>query len=1180
MTNKVLSDYFKLHRRYYRSVNLERDVDKSDAVQGYVPTERTLTALQRIFSAFGDLKAHRAWTLTGVYGTGKSAFAHYLLALCAPRESRVAQAARTISNQTFAPNSPEVAAIEAIPQSGFLRAVATAQREPLSWTIARALARGADLFWDGKQKSSPDFLKDLIDWQVEVESGECQVSDQQILKTLKEIVQVAQTDVFLVIDELGKNLEFAAHNQGIQDLYLLQQIAELELNGEHQVYLLGILHQSFAGYSDRLSTVEQSEWTKIHGRFTDIVLTESPSQMTRLIGQAIDHSDATSLAQQEIPIFHSICHQSEAWFDRLRDVFSEREISAKILTEVYPLHPLTALVLPMLCIRYAQNDRSLFTFLTSDEPYAFNQFLKYAAIESEQTPTLKLHQLYDYFVEAVTGLATRANLQRWVEVQGLIQDAKDQSQDVLQVLKTIGVLNLVTSTGKFRATPELVSLALCDTPTDEKEQQHWHEIIQELDRKKLITFRKTQDELRIWQGSDFDTEAAITERIEQSHTPLVDLLTAVYSTKPLVAQRHYAETGTLRYFEQRYIDSQINLNTLSCAAQSSDGLIAYWLDTAPLESIPSLTKDDKPLILIKVTNLDLLRMRGQEFQALKKIWRDAPELQTDGVAKREVRQRLVEAERLLDETIALVFDWSTGQNTCWIQGESTTIKSSRLFQAALSKVCDHTYSQGLTLDNELINRRELTSQGAKARRELIEAMLDHSHQSRLGLEGYGPEVAMYGSLLELTGIHRQESGEWGFYPPSNSSGVAAVWEAIAQFCLSAKDKPQSLQQLYEQLAHPPYGVKQGVIPVLLAAVLLYYADEVSIYKDGTFIPMLGAEHFELLVKDPARFTVKHIEVAGLRSQVFRELEAILRAGPVKGHLGGRNLTVLSVVKPLVQFVRKLPTYTLKTKQISLAAQAVIQTLSQTQEPDDLLFTALPKACGLKPITVGTAEDETIAHTFREALVQLLREIHGAYDTRLTECETLLYNAFGLRSDHDKLRQDLQFRARYVLGNCAESMLDRFVRAAADETTADRAWLEALLMIVADKPAESWTDADVTVFEVKLGDLARRFRNLEALQKEVASTGRGGFDVRRITITRPDGEEIHRMVWIDEEQRARVDPLVEQILANCGDFQLQQALLTRLTERILSDTELPTAQRFEVQQPKEKSKRSHLIDNGG
>lgn len=548
MTNRVLSAYFELHRRYYRSVNLERNLDKSDAVEGYVLTERSTEALRRILSAIDNPGAHRAWTLTGVYGTGKSAFAHYLAALCAPEESQVAQEALKIADHTFAPDGPEIAAIETIPKPGFLRAIATAQREPLSWTIARALSRGAELFWRHKRK--PDFLIDLNEWRFQAEEGKCRVSDQQILKVLREVVQAAKTDVLLVIDELGKNLEFAVHHQGIQDLYLLQQIAELELDGDHQVYLLGILHQAFAGYSDRLSAVEQSEWTKVHGRFTDIVLTESPSQMTRLIGQAIDRSNAD-------PVLHYIHHQAKDWFDALRDTLSEHEISAKVLAEAYPLHPLTALVLPMLCVRYAQNDRSLFTFLTSDEPYAFNQFLNTTTIKNHQIPTLKLHQLYDYFVEAVTGLASRLNLQRWVEVQGLIQDAKDQSQDVLKVLKTIGVLNLVTSTGKFRATPELVALALCDSPNDAKGQKHWQKVIQHLKQKKLITHRKTQDELRIWQGSDFDVEAAIQEQIEQSHTSLAELLTAIYPLKPLVAQRHYTTTGTLRYFEQRCVNGLI-----------------------------------------------------------------------------------------------------------------------------------------------------------------------------------------------------------------------------------------------------------------------------------------------------------------------------------------------------------------------------------------------------------------------------------------------------------------------------------------------------------------------------------------------------------------------------------------------------------------------------------------------
>lgn len=1149
MANQTLSTYFRLHRRYYRSVNLERDLNKPDAVQGYVPTERSADALQRIISTFGKPRAHRAWTMTGVYGTGKSAFAHYLAALCAPESSEVRQAAIAIAQRAFPANSPELQAMQAhFPKHGLVRAIATGQREPLSWTIARALAKGAHLFWQGKGKK-PEILRSLTDWEIEAENGDCNVSNQQVLKALRAVVEVAQADVFLMIDELGKNLEFASHHRGTEDLYLLQQIAELQLKGEHQVYFLGLLHQSFAGYSERLATIEQSEWVKIQGRFEDIPFTESPSQMTRLIGQAIDRTNAD-------PILDVVHDNAQAWFQALQPILSENEITAEILANAYPLHPIASLVLPLLCSRYAQNDRSLFTFLTSDEPYAFTQFLNSCTLQADDLPCLKLHQIYDYFVESVTGLASRMNLQRWVEIQGLIQDARDRNEDVLKVLKTIGLLNLVTSTGVLRATPELVTLALCDQANRSKEQKHWKKVIKDLQQKGLITYRKQLDELRIWEGSDFNVEAAIFERLQKQRLPLADLLATIRPQKPLVAQRHYITTGTLRYFEQRYVDSLTPLSALHCSDKTYDGLIAYWLEpTVP--DPPAFTADGRPLIVVTTNHLDLLKIRAQEFYALKGIQKEATELQSDGVARREVKQRIVEAERLLDETFTQAFDWSDGQNDCWVGGEFVEVSYTQAFRAMLSDVCDRIYSKSLVLDNELINRRELTSQGAKARRELIEAILQHPDQERLGLQGYGPEVSMYFSVLQATGIHRQEGDAWGFHPPPAHAGVATVWDAIAQFCLDAADKPRSLDQLYQQLASPPYGVKPGVLPVLLAAVLLHFIDEISVYKDGTFIPLLGAEHFELLVKDPARFTVKHIAVVGLRSQVFRELEAILRSSPAKGQAGTRNRTILSVVKPLVQFVRRLPAYTVKSKRISPKAQAVIQTLLQTQEPDELLFSALPQACGLEPIRVasteGTATDTATARLFREQLVQILREIHTAYEALLNECEVLLYNAFGLRSDRDQLRLDLQFRAQYLLGNCAERTLDRFVRAAVDETKDQQSWLEALLMIVADKPAESWSDADFMTFEHHLGDLARRFKNWEALQKEVAARSQGGFEARRLTVTRPDGSEIHRIVCMDQEQQERLDPLIDQLLAECPGHQLQQALLTRLTERVLAET---------------------------
>ncbi|MFM7574666.1 MAG: hypothetical protein ACKO4S_16275 [Snowella sp.] len=81
--DKTLAQYFTLHRRYSRSINLERDLERVDSLAGYILTQRAQEALYRIGDKLGS-SPNAAWTLTSVYGTGKSSFAHFLAALCAP----------------------------------------------------------------------------------------------------------------------------------------------------------------------------------------------------------------------------------------------------------------------------------------------------------------------------------------------------------------------------------------------------------------------------------------------------------------------------------------------------------------------------------------------------------------------------------------------------------------------------------------------------------------------------------------------------------------------------------------------------------------------------------------------------------------------------------------------------------------------------------------------------------------------------------------------------------------------------------------------------------------------------------------------------------------------------------------------------------------------------------------
>ncbi|MFB2770618.1 hypothetical protein ACE1AT_15190 [Pelatocladus sp. BLCC-F211] len=1143
MINKKLSHYFSLQRRYSRSINLERDLESVEALDGYVLTKRAIDSLGRILNSLNSDEGNRAWTLTSVYGTGKSAFAHYLISLCANSQKKIHIKALSIAEEALGKDHVIYQLIKSqINSTGLVRAVATGQREPISHTIIRALSIGVNSFWSVTQRNKINIVRKLVDLETEINDGGT-VDSKEIPNLVLEVAKESKSGIFLVIDELGKNLEYAAHAQGAEDLYVLQQLAELPKDSKTPVYILGILHQAFAEYGQRLASVQRNEWAKIQGRFEDIAFTESSGQMMSLIGEAIDSSAAENISC-------AINSYSQEWWQYLESTIVDEEVNEQVIKEVYPLHPLSALVLPTLCQRYAQNDRSLFTFLTSSEPLSFRNFLEEVTITNDNLPSLKLERVYDYFIEAAgMGLASRPNLQRWVEIQDLINDAKRLEEDSLRVLKTIGILNLITVTGSMRATRTLVSLAMCDRPSEEQ-INYWQKIIDQLLKQNLITHRRQLDELRIWQGSDFNVDGELSNYIEQERSPLVKLLSVHRPLKPLVAQRHSYQTGTLRYFERDYLDNSQDLHLLCCSSADADGFVGYWVDKETPHSVPPTTSDGKPLVILSAANLDILQIRTLEFVALNNIKKTAKELQTDGVARKEVNYRLQEAEEFLDETLNQSFSIGVNQQY-WIQGKIEKLNNITDFNSKLSDICDRVYHRSPILWNELINRRDLTSQGAKARRELIQAMLEHQNEERLGLEGYGPEVSMYYSLLEETGIHRQEDNYWDFYPPLENSGLNSLWEAVENFCLAATETSQSFDLLYQHLAAPPYGVKQGAIPIILAAVLLYHADDLGLYQDGTFIPVLGTEHFELLVKYPERFAVKYFAVVGLRAEVFKELEVILRNPQLKKLGKVRNATLLTVVTPLYQFAKKLPKYTQQTRRLADEPRAILKALQTTVEPDELLFKALPAACNLPAIGTEAGDDGVTAKTLRTKLVHALREIHTAYDHLLSDCQKLIYEAFGVRSQETKLREDLRVRANYLAGKCIEPLLKRFIRAASDETKSDFQWLEALVMIVADKPAESWSDDDVIAFEMKLADLVRRFINLEILQKEVAAKGEG-FEARRITITRPDGNEFNRMVWVDHGRESQVEQIVDKILGELpDDQQLRQAILAKLSERILN-----------------------------
>lgn len=601
--SQPLSQMFRLNRRYSRSIDVERDFVNADALKGYILTDRAVDTLERLLMSLNDPQGDRAWTLTSVYGTGKSSFAQFFTALCSAETAETGQLARQILAAADVGLEEQ---LEAIPAQGFVCAVAKAQREPISHTIVRGLLRGAKEFWRRKPGKKPSILDELQS-QVDNLGAEPNLAGHLVIDWIKKVSIAAKTPVLLVIDELGKTLEYAVYAEGAEDLYLLQQIAELPKDDEYSVAILGLLHQAFDEYGRKLSRDQRNEWTKIQGRFQDIPFESSPGQMIRLMGQVFEFDE-----DKGIKIAAAVKSFGDDWVKSLKDLSRTAELTAESIEAIYPLHPVAAYSLPSLCSKYAQNDRSLFTFLTSSEPLSLRRYLQETEVGEDFPATLKLDRVYDYFVETVgMGLSYRPNAQKWVEIQGLIQDAKHLEAEKLRVLKVIGMLNLLSVTGVARASWELVVSSLCDTPDAMAQRDGWSQVIETLLKQNLLTYHRTRDELRIWEGSEFNVDAEVDARMQENRKSLREMLSQWYPLTPMVVQRHSYRTGTLRYFERLYMDEETALDSLRCT-QGGDGVIGYWVGERPPERERKRTADEKPLLVLVGKRLLTLRSRAHQ----------------------------------------------------------------------------------------------------------------------------------------------------------------------------------------------------------------------------------------------------------------------------------------------------------------------------------------------------------------------------------------------------------------------------------------------------------------------------------------------------------------------------------------------------------------------------------------
>ena len=1109
-----LVDLVEVERRFRRSVNLDRDTRSPNALDGYVVTPAVRRALSQIADGLNDAAGDRAWSLVGPYGSGKSAFAVFLADLLSPSGFPNAEAARKLLNASS--DTP-------VPRQTLYPAVLTAERAPLDTLLLRTLGSTLETVWKRQRGAKPRVLKTIeryLNGSVPPVSR-CATSD--VVDCFEEAVRAiaAKTGagLLLIVDEAGKALEYAAQQPTRGDVYLLQALAEVAArSSEAPFVMLTVLHQSFDQYAHQLGASDRNEWAKVQGRFGELAFREGGDQIIRLTAAAIRRTGEAPVSKdwtRAVPATAAWVSERTGW---------DKSQMAEYLNACWPLHPVTAALLgPLFRGRLAQNERSLFAFLSAGEPLSFRDFLRTHGPDD----LYMVDRLYDYATGMLGSRVLGRDGRQWAEIDTALKRLAPASTAVdEQVLKTVGLLGMLGDRVGLRASSEIVAACVDDGAAAERS-------LARLKQQSALVFRQFRDAFQIWEGSDLDLDDLVLRAGRQlpNDFSVAKVLQRQAPRTPLVARRHLFETGTLRFFDVLFVDAARLIEGEETNPRGEgDGVVILTLprtereadDLREQQGVAGLAIErlgaGKPVVLVIPETSARLSQLARELAASQLVHTSTPELQSDPAARSALTERIEELERQVASEVGRAFDPSRSQ---WFTGgERLKLPSWRAASSVLSELCDAHYEGAPRIRNELLNRRALSTSAARARRNLVEAMILRADAAQLGFEGNPPEISMYRSLLEEHGFHRQRDGAWGFGAPKRV--LRPIWTAIEEFLRDTEAGRRPLNELYGRLGRPPFGIKDGPLPVIVVAALLARDDDVAVYERGSFMPAWTPSHAERLLRSPGGFEVRQCRIDGMRQAIFTRLAGTLRLSI------GHEPSLLDIVRGLVRFVAGLPPYARRTLRISQWARAIREALVRAREPAQLVFEDLPAACGCPPFGLAEKADRHRVADFVGALEAGLREIQGAYPALIERACATLAEHLSLPNAQADLAEELRSRAGQLGEVAVEPMLKSFVLRASDEALEPDDLLTSLLTQLANKPPPEWADADEDQFVVRVAHVARAFRGAESLL--VGADGAAGEQaLLRLAVARRGRPERDRVLPLRTADEARVAALRDRIL---------------------------------------------------
>ena len=490
-------EYFAIDEGYYPEINESSIKDPKNKWQSTFPHKDIVALLKVLERAYGTGKSRIVWMLENLLTCSESDFDAYFEEydnlrgetdlrerLRTIRGGKIITATRYATGDVTSTQKLIFAVYDsltdALKKGGHkFDGAKTLRGKIASWLesdkanleMFRAKIRKPEYRMSGAlaSRSAEEILERLKNPQAEVsqlveqilELGEREgirafnINMQDLTEWISEVIAENNlTAVILFWDEFSK---FFGNNRNNLDEF--QRLAEL--TNIAPFYLVIATHES-----DSLAGEGEKAFRTLSDRFTHINITMPDNIALELIGHAVKVRD---IAKREWGYISAALRERTA---KPREVVMEfaKIRNEKILTDILPIHPITAILLKNLASYFASNQRSIFNFIKNTDPNvkAFQEFI--ATKSPENGDLLTIDYLWNFFYESGTdehgGHVGRMNLKPSIRA---ILDSYSLNKEILSldecvVLKTILLFQAIDQESRgevaiFRPTEDNLELA-------------------------------------------------------------------------------------------------------------------------------------------------------------------------------------------------------------------------------------------------------------------------------------------------------------------------------------------------------------------------------------------------------------------------------------------------------------------------------------------------------------------------------------------------------------------------------------------------------------------------------------------------------------------------------------------------------------------------------------------------